>query len=236
MWRIIKSELEYIKPGIIAVYAFCIFNMLLQWYAIYLQQKNEDIGAMWQGVIITIPSIIFLSSLVLTFILLILEVKENRIRQFAILPLSLRSLSLFRILLPMALIVIFMLLASLDNVVENFIYLPYISQDNPQVQFSIFSLLFAGWMPLFPWLFVFTYGIWLEVEHHGRILLIAFIICLIVYNGFFAPMTPDSSDLGQGISKLQNWFDHHFWLINVLAIMFAGVIYGSFIKRKSFMQ
>jgi hypothetical protein len=232
MWRLIKSELEYLKPAIIAVYVLVIFNILLRSYLVYLVNLGEKITAIRLDSILYVQSYISLFYLMLTFILLILEVKESRIGQFATLPVSVRNLGLSRILLPLALMAIFMLLSIIENAAEPYPFRPIYYEG----QSLLYSLLFAGWVSFIPFWLMATYGIWLLSENGGRILLGIFFVFLVAYDGIFPAVNPQ---LSWGVQDfVKDWTVHNVlynnWVAVVVMGIFAGIIFLSFMKRRSY--
>jgi hypothetical protein len=233
MWRIIKSELEYLKPAIIAVYALFILNMILRAILVYWHFHGREVEFIRLDSILYVESYIVDCSLILTFIMLFLQVKENRLRQTGTLPVPIWGVGLSRILAPTSLVVIFMILSMMECASEPYPFRPMLRYGDSLV----YAMLFASWAWGIPgWLYT-TYWMCLFMEHWGRIFLG---IMLAIYIGYYGVFPAINGPVSWRVQDwLAVWYRHNLWhdewLIPVIAGIFAGIIFLSFMKRRSYL-
>jgi hypothetical protein len=223
------------KPGIIAGYGIFLLISMLRNFINWKYNQNA-IDGMYQSLdaVYHIVGFIIGFQLWLNFIMLLLQIKENRIRQQSVLPVPVCQIGLARIITPLALFLLFVLMLVLDNV-----NMPLYSLQFLYHKFGLIGLLTSGWFYKTAWWLAIVYGMWLFSESFGRALLITLLgmymaigVLAWVLPLYYPSLIPDNypAFLTSNIYMIVNY------TCAILAVFFVCVIFVSFMKRKSYLQ
>ncbi len=233
MWKLVKAELDYVKPWILT--SSIIFLLLITFDKFTLGRFNIYYMGMF-----LIPYII-LTCIFINFGMFLREVSENRLRNYASVPISIVEIGLARILIPVSLIGIYFILAVLNvpSILEelldfwilgNF----YGSGDH----YSWFNFIpYTGHNNALTLMTLFVIGPRIFAEKPGRLLL-ALIALLLIIHGYILPFINKSIALFIG-DKIFYFFTGHFTeiigmtLISALSLL---VIFISTLRRRSFLE
>jgi hypothetical protein len=234
MWKLVKAEIKYARPWAVG---FAIFSLVLYFafmieayisaalYQFTISARHYLIAAMKCSVIL-LPVLFYILNLVIFYSFM----KEIRIRLLTVLPITLISQSLSRLLLP--------LLLSLLCIAITILF---------QSQYIIYNTHFklateiVTYPRLFYIIFLFTFWIslpWLISESWGRIFLIAVGIFLTIH-GWIIPLFKESlawmigdyiyaGFIGEGPIRTATY--------GILDLLFIIIIFGSCITRRSFLK
>jgi hypothetical protein len=234
MWKLVKAEIEYARPWVVG---FAIFSLVLYFafmveayisaalYQFTISSRHYLIAAIMCSVVL-LPVLFYIFNLVIFYSFM----KEIRIRLLTVLPISLISQSLFKLLLPFLLFLFCMTITILfqsQDIINYSNFAPASAIETyPRLLYLVF--LFSFWIFL-PWLmseswgriFLITVGIFLTI--HGWIIplfkeSIAWRIGDYIYAGF----------IGEGPIRTATY--------GILDLLFIIIIFGSCITRRSFLK
>ena len=232
MWKIIKTELSYIRWLILPTVLIIVSIILYDKRYVFKLHSIFIVGTF------LIPYIVH-SCAIISYVLLYLEIRENRLRQFALLPISRTRLGIARILSPFALLGIFFILAVMND--------PRMLGD--LVEFWLFkgltihggyrwysSLPYAGHPPTIAIMFFCVLIARLVTEPYGRLLLLIGAMLSIVTSVIIPIFNRELGyEIGDYIYETvivgSMGGAHDVTLAN---IVFVAVIFFSFTMRKSF--
>lgn len=242
MWKLVKTELSYLKPAIVG--SIALFVVLAITLIISLKFPRHgfagpDPDAFIRSGVAIIISIILFHQL-LNLALVYLEIRENHLRSIAVLPVPRGKIGAARIVTPAVLLVIFLLLAA--SVTLLLIWnLPR------SVHFyrSGWNLaLFSPWTTNihYSWNLALGIGLWsitvyairLASEYYGRLLLVAYIVTMVFLRieqsiGNSWLLRKITLFLYQGQYPSLTGFG-----LMVLTLLLCLVIHGSYLRRRSF--
>ncbi len=232
MWKLVKAELNYLKPWILGVSGFFILISLI----VAARTNEANVSVMvWEfpgvGVFAGVASIGFI------FATLYLEIKENRLRQQAVLPVPIREVGEARVVVPVMVWLIFAGLIALTIIIQ-IVRFAVLIPDFP-AKASVFLFVNTDWKSfclyaITIWISI-VYGLRLFSEWHGRLLLGAvlcvFMLQVVMSNFFWRFYATVWTD------RVFYWFEPPMNYVTylLLLILFVLVIHVSFLRRRSFM-
>jgi uncharacterized membrane protein len=168
-WTIVFTELTYAKPLIVGSYL--LFGIPAMYYALTASLFQADASRMMSAAYRT-SLVILMTCIAVCFVMLLLEIKESRLRQMVSLPMSISSVRISRILLPLVVWFIYLLLlvscialVSIGNEIKMSV-LGMTGQDGLRggALIQVFGVIVG-------WLLAGIYALRLLTEWQGRVLL-----------------------------------------------------------------
>jgi hypothetical protein len=187
MWRIVRAEIDYLKP--LLVWSYIAFIAVIGLWAV--RSTSHGIGNPSAYLLDLSRNIVRLDAVVpivcfaAIFIQLFLEIRESRLRQLAILPIESSRIGLARILAPMMILALYVLLLTVCKVVTivqygyfasamGFRFLPYFTSCIGSYLLSISTLRSLGlWIMM-------LYLLRLVSEWEGRVILGALLLYIVM--------------------------------------------------------
>jgi hypothetical protein len=225
MWKLLKAELSYYKLPLAIVFLYVIASKcaylvkcLLFTYYNYGAKLNSRDWSWFIGI-----NCIFL---ILVFISLIIEFKENRLRQISQLPLPISMVGYSRLLPPLLICILFYIIYLLFSVLTIF-------TDSYYGNIILLTLNFK--LVIYFWITIgIAYLIRLFSEWQGRIIFFVGIFLLTIYfnltnNYLYAH---DFNNFVNGLYSI----NYIKFLIDLIPVIFAGLIQWFFMIRRSYLQ
>jgi len=240
MWKIVKTELNYLRWLLAASYAFFLAITLL----VYFKGNPDKLF----GSAVFLPLYIGFVHFIVNLVLLYLEMKETRLRHLVPLPISETGIGIARLVTPfflwlayvlLSVICVLVLLSGFDiepsniadppfELVDAGLVLVHPSQpDTANVIPPWYALLLA----LNVWLAI-TYAARLFSELYGRILLLIGAI-VILFDGLVLPSI--HKVLARNVDAYI-WImleRHYNWIMLCAVVFFCLLIHVSFVRRRS---
>jgi len=112
MWKIVRAEIDYLKP--LLVWSYVVFIAVIGLWAVRSTSHGMGNPSAYHldlsRNIIRLDGAVPIVCLVAIFIQLFLEIRESRLRQLAILPIESSRISLVRMSVPLAILALYVLL------------------------------------------------------------------------------------------------------------------------------
>jgi len=234
MWKIVKAELSYLKPLVLLSWAIFALVFLARSILAYLHGRPE-VGHIDPRIL---DSFLYTSyyiinvHLVINLLLLLGEMRENRIRLLATLPVTVPTIGLARLVTPLLLLGLFVLLC----VLHDFTLPPQVFDWNYR-SYGLFGVTMHGWWYAFGWWTAITFGCRLITERSGRILLVLYLVLILTADDFIyyvlhPPVATMATDLIENL--MGRWGLSGFYLL--LALASCIVLQISFVRRRSYVQ
>jgi hypothetical protein len=226
MWKLIKAELDYIKPVLIGIYVLFISIFVLRFFLVDTPPRSIlNYGITW----------ILSANLIMVFSMVVIEVAENRLMNQVQLPIPSSRIGNARILFPLILLSIFIVL-----LVIELILLPDVYRD--QLISFLNSRENSSYLVVYLLLFWITaiYGIRLFSEMYGRFLLGILGVYFIIRYGSqlnFFGLRWSLRSLTRNLFDFEHIdFSYGIWILLIFLLVFTGVIYFSYNRRNNFIN
>ena len=226
MWKLIKAELDYIKPVLIGIYVLFISIFVLRFFLVDTPPRSIlNYGITW----------ILSANLSMVFSMVVIEVAENRLMNQVQLPIPSSRIGNARILFPLILLSIFIVL-----LVIELILLPDVYRD--QLISFLNSRENSSYLVVYLLLFWITaiYGIRLFSEMYGRFLLGILGVYFIIRYGSqlnFFGLRWSLRSLTRNLFDFEHIdFSYGIWILLIFLLVFTGVIYFSYNRRNNFIN
>ena len=242
MWKLVKTELNYLRPWIVAAYSlFILISVIFTKYLTLRFLCTYSYHHLKETYII-----IMTVSLVFIFAMLFVEIKESRLRFQAPLPVPIRQIGIARLIAPLAIFVLFLGLAAIYILIPltkalilwpevDIVGLYKIYQEPAYVLSGVpRSVIYTIWS-IGLWI-ALIYAIRLFSEWHGRLVLATWLALAIVHGVFINLLNRDLSMwISDYIVTLLGGRLGYIYLL-LIALALACVIHFSFMRRRSFIQ
>ena len=222
MWKLIRAELDY--------YKILNFGCLLYFLVIAVVGSIKIVNATGMSVyeayfgqnLLTLPIFAYI---MIIWIILILEIKENRLRKLSVLPISINELGYYRLVFPLIALLMLFILIFLTNIIMRI----YIIKFDISVKLSDVTspILLAFWITT-----GIVYYIRLFTEWQGRIIFFGLLLMLL-----FIPIIESQNITQAMIQKVYNDIGNCvMYFSKFFPIIFPFLIHWFFMLRKSYLE